>query len=469
MNRVLPSRRGLLCQPGLALLPVLFGLPLVAGALFSSLSSSPQSDPLLCQVTRAPFVHEVSVQGEVESAVNVEVRCDVRCRNSWIRILEVVPEGTRVKPGDFLIRLDSSSLETERLYQQGLCEESRAMLAAARSRYETARKAKRDYLQGEYRLARREAEVAVLLAAEKARKAREFYEASQQLKLKGYITAQQLQADEYNWRAAEKDLATAQLKLSFLEKYTKRRKLEQIEGQLVISKAKLAAAENLHNLHQKTLAEIDEEIQKCVIRAPVAGDVVLAHLHHFGHSHMVEPGEMTYRHRVLVRLPDPARMQIIAKIEEDKIAFVRAGQPVTIILEAFPDVELPGQVLRVDDFPKSEEWYDAGVRKYVAVVRIDGTLEGLRPHLTATVKIRVQELDDQLQLPCQAVFKHADKTYCIRPGPHRLEAQEISVGPANGKTIVIRSGLQEGDRVVLAAAAHRDEVLLPEARNGTEP
>jgi len=34
---------------------------------------------------------------------NVEVRCEVRSQwNSWIRILEVVPEGTHVEPGDFL-------------------------------------------------------------------------------------------------------------------------------------------------------------------------------------------------------------------------------------------------------------------------------------------------------------------------------------------------------------------------------
>jgi len=39
--------------------------------------------PLLKEVTRGPYEHTVLEQGEVESGNNVEIRCEVRARNTY--------------------------------------------------------------------------------------------------------------------------------------------------------------------------------------------------------------------------------------------------------------------------------------------------------------------------------------------------------------------------------------------------
>ena len=246
-----------------------------------------------------------------------------------------------------------------------------------------------------------------------------------------------------------------------LEDYTKPTRLAQIESMLVGSKARLAAAEYTYKLDLEQLVDIREQIGKCIVRAPVDGCVVLAHIQHNDHSHMIEPGEKTYQRRALVRLPDPQHMQVVAKVEEDEIALVHPGLPVNISFEAFPGVALPGKVVRVSPYPEPEDWLSSNVKNYQTVVRIEEKMEGLRPRLTADVRIRVQQLDDQLQLPCQAVLEHGDKKYCIRTDGRRWEAIEVSAGPSNGTSVVIRSGLDEGQRVVLATASHRHKVRLP--------
>ena len=68
--------------------------------------------PLFEEVTMGDFVLEFVEPGEIESAENVEIKSEVRSRSSsGTSILEIVPEGTVVEKGDFLIRLDDASLQ----------------------------------------------------------------------------------------------------------------------------------------------------------------------------------------------------------------------------------------------------------------------------------------------------------------------------------------------------------------------
>ncbi|MCR4414011.1 MAG: efflux RND transporter periplasmic adaptor subunit [Thermoguttaceae bacterium] len=468
MNRPPAYRHPLSRLAFLGMLALIAAVPLGLRSFFGN-DSGPE-DVLTCRATREPFVHEISVKGQVESAVNVDVACEVKSRDSaWIRILEVVPEGTRVQPGDFLVRLDSSLLEDERNRQQLAVEESRARVAQARSRLSTAEYNREHYLRGEYALARKDAEIAVFNAQEQVRQAKQALEASRKLLAEGFVTPKQFQADEFGLKRAETELGVARLKLSVLDGYTRMRRLIELESAVVAAKARLASAESILKRNEERLADIEEQIKKCVLRAPVAGEVVLNHLHQEDHSHMVAPGELTMERRVLVRLPDPRHMQVKAFVTEDKIAAVQPGVRAAIELEAFPHIRLKGQVIRVNEYPEPDSFMGTAIKKYQTIVRIDNPIPGMRPGLTAQVSFSIQQSAEQIQVPCQAVFKHGDQNYCICVEGDAWEARPVTLGPTNGKMVVIREGLEEGQRVVLCAAAHRDEVGMPEVPATSAP
>jgi multidrug efflux pump subunit AcrA (membrane-fusion protein) len=459
MNRP-PTHRPFSRLAFLGMLAMIAAVPVGLRSLFGPDSAS--KGVLTCCATLEPFVHEVSVKGQVESAVNVDVVCEVKSRDSaWIRILEVVPEGTRVQPGDFLVRLDSSLLEDERNRQQLAVEESRARVAQARSRLTTAEYNRKHYLSGEYALARKDAELAVFSAQEQVRQANQALEASRKLLAEGFVTPKQYQADEFGLKRAETELGVARLKLSVLDGYTRVRRLIELESAVVAAKARLASAESILKRNEERLADIEDQINKCVLRAPVAGEVVLNHLHHDDHSHMVAPGELTMERRVLVRLPDPRHMQVKAFVTEDKIAAVQPGVRATVELEAFPHIRLKGQVIRVNEYPEPDSFMGTAIQKYQTIVRIDDPIPGMRPGLTAQVSFSIQQFAEEIQVPCQAVFKHADQNYCICVEGDEWEVRPVTLGPTNGKMVVIREGLEEGQRVVLCAAAHRGEVGTP--------
>jgi len=465
MSRVLRiCRKGLLRLPALAAVALLVvGLFLVGGFSAGLGTARGGPEPLSCRVARAEFVHDLSAKGEIESAAHTEVRCEVRTgHDSWVRILEVVPEGTRVEAGDFLVQLDSTKLQSDRDQQQIVCEQAEAEVVRCRSLYESARTAHSDYLQGEYVLGRQEADLGLFVARDRLRRAQQTLEASRMLEAQGYITGQQLRADQFALQAAATDLRLAETKLRVLEDCTKRKKLTELKSAVAAGKANLAAAQSNAALNRQMLADMEDQIGKCTIRAPIAGTVVLAHLFQNDHSHMVEPGETVHERRILVRLPDYRRMQVQAKIAEEKIAFVKPGLPVTIRLEAFPEAELRGRVVTVNEYPDMEDGHGPDVKQYKTTVAIDAPLEGMRPGMTAELTIHVQRLERQLQVPSQAVLRHGRKPYCISFDRGRFAAHEVSLGPTNGITTVIRAGLREDQRAVLIPGLYRDKVDLPE-------
>lgn len=456
-------RRGIAGRLALAALVPVVALPLAVGSFLPDFSfSSKAIDPLICLAERRPFVQEIPARGELESALNVEVKCEVKCRaNTWIRILEVVPEGTVVKPGDFLVRLDSSGLESDRLRQQVICESCESALVQARASYESAVDARNAYLQGEFALARQQAQLKCLVAEDAYQTSREAVHQSRRLAARGFMTRKQLQADVFALEKTQNDLSLARVQLQVLETLTKARRLKELDSAVATTKAYLTTRERVLKVNRDRLADIDEQIKKCIVRAPVGGQVVLAHLYHEGHSHLIIPGEMSREGRALVRLPDSSKMQIKADIDESHIALVKKGLPVSIDLEAFPDKQLQGHVERVAEYPKEQDWFEDGEKKYEAIVTVDTPMPGLRPGLSADLSICAQREAEAIQVPMQCVLKSGDQNYVLVSNGEKLEALPVEPGPSNGRYTIIRSGVKEGTHVILDPTSYRSKVSLP--------
>ena len=100
-----------------------------------------------------------------------------------------------MQPGDVLVKLDSSSLETQLMNQQIVCANSKAVVIQAQNVYDTAVIAKREYLEGQYKLDRQTFEHKIIVAEENLRRAVDYLKYSERLAAKGYVTAAQLEGD----------------------------------------------------------------------------------------------------------------------------------------------------------------------------------------------------------------------------------------------------------------------------------
>ena len=216
---------------------------------------------------------------KIEAFDVTEVRSLVKSNNTTGNaILRIVPEGTVVKKGDFLVELDSSALDGPAHEPEDSGERRQGAEVEAHNNYDMAVIAKREYLEGTYLQERQTIESELFVAEENLNRAKEYYAYSQKLASKGYVNENQLEADRFAVEKANKDLDAAKTKLKVLDEFTKPKQVSTLESAILIAKAKWEAAQNSHQLEIEKLQDLDDQIAKCTMTAPQDGVVKYAHV-----------------------------------------------------------------------------------------------------------------------------------------------------------------------------------------------
>ncbi|MHC4877471.1 MAG: efflux RND transporter periplasmic adaptor subunit [Planctomycetota bacterium] len=426
----------------------------VSGMLSGFFSEETEVEYLTAEVVRDAFEHRVLERGEIESSSNVEVRCEVRSRSGGIQILEIVPEGTWVEPGDRLVRLDDAGLQQELIQQQIVVSNSQSAAIEAQATLDDARLALREYEEGTFLELEEQQESAVFVAREDLRRAEEYLEYSKRLAERGYIPEAQLEADTFAVEKERKELGVVETKLIVLRKFTKEKMITKLKADIATAQARLKSRQKTLELDEVRLEEIKEQIEKCIIVSPAAGEVVYANDQERRGSSgdlLIAEGRPVRERQVLVRIPDESRMRVVAKVHESRISFVQPGLTASIILDALPDLKLTGQVVGVSEYPiPSYSVYMSHIKEYEVEIDILNPPEGLRPGMTAQVDVLVEKLDEATQVPIPAVVERSGQFFCGVPmADGMLETREITVGSTNEDMLVVLEGLRLGESVVL--------------------
>ncbi|MBT4666843.1 MAG: HlyD family efflux transporter periplasmic adaptor subunit, partial [Opitutae bacterium] len=432
-------------------------------------------DALFEQVVRKEFRLEIVEPGEIESAHNVDVLCEVKSRNSaGVNILEIVPEGSQVKKGDFLVRLDDSALQKDLLTQRIDVHQAKASLVQAEADYEAAKLAMDEYLSGSYRQDLEQLEGAVFVARENLRRAQEYHDYSQKLAVKGYISETQLEADSFAVEKSRKDLDLSLTKLDVLKVHSRKAKVNDLNASIQTAEARLLSRRNSYELEVAQEAEIEEQISKCLIKAPASGEVTYANRNTSSSSSsdgiLIEEGRPVRERQAIIRLPDPSNMRVLAKVNESRIEQVKLGMPVEISIFAARELVLRGHVEKVGEYPiPSASRYTAHIKEYATEVLIENPPKGLRPGMTAKVRVLVEQIPSALQVPLHAVLRVKGASYCLVVDESgNLQARVVRLGSANDSSTVVESGLSEGEQLVVNAREFRDIVTFPANPSGEQ-
>lgn len=495
------------------------GRPLVIGAAILSVCAALLFVPALLgsfgqdtsqfvfhNVKRGSLLIQVTERGNLESQQNVKVFCevdDIAGDNlDGTAILEIVPNGSEVKKGDLLVRLDSSG-HLERLDKQTLDTETAiAKQIQAKISYES-QVAQSETLEKEAELAVELAKLQLdmfvhpengtnVLEADEIERSlddteNEILAAKANLKLienerRGteelfklgyagksdvdkvrldYLQAQSALAAKVN--RLETQLATLGKKTDFERRMsemqykgdvtTAKRTLDQVRLNNVaeIAKAKvgLEAADRQLDKEQERLARYKDQLEKCLIYAEQDGMVAYATRSRYSRSSTVAEGAMLRERQHILSLPNLRRMQVKTSVHESVQNQIEPGQPVTVRIDAFPDRVYTGSVKSIGVLPEQGSWHNSDSKMYETYVTIDEDVNELKPGMTAMVEIHIDQVDDVLTVPVQAVQQKGKETYLFTERDGRVVRQDIEVGRTNDKFVEIKSGLNEGDRVVL--------------------
>jgi HlyD family secretion protein len=418
--------------------------------------------PVTVSAAGGPFLQEVVERGEVESSSNVEIRCQVQSRAAaGTAIIQIVNEGTYVKEGDFLIKLDDSGLRQDLVLQQIASNTSRAMVVEAQADADATKLALQEYESGTFKQEEGNLESDEFVAKENLRRAEEYLRYSEKLAARGYVTEVQLEADRFAVEKARKELDAASTKLEVLHRYTKVKTLNKLKADVETADARLKSKQNTHKLDLERQTTLEEQLANCIIKAPTSGQVVYANPP-VGEP-LIAEGKLVRERQIIVRLPDPKRMQVTARVNESRIDRVKKGMTARIRLDAFPDQELYGTVREISEYPLPAASAYSTMKEYAADIDIQEPPPGVRSGMTAQAAIEVEKIDYAMQVPLPAIIERNKRFFCLVTQNGDLTAQEVSVGPANEQSVVIEDGLNEGDQVLLAPQTYESSVILPEA------
>lgn len=316
----------------------------------------------------------------------------------------------------------------------------------------------------------RELRSAIDLADEKFKRDQNKLYWTEKLYQKKYVARTDLEADRLalQQRVIEQESTKTALTLFIRYEFPKQaetlladyeeaqRELERVKAQarsrLAQAQAKLASERARFSLQKDRKEKLEHQIGACTIKAPAEGLVVYASSSDFWSRRRepIEAGTEVRERQTILLIPNTSEMAVETKVHETSVDRVRPGQPVRIVVDAFPDTQLSGEVLRVAPLPDPQRgWLNPDLKVYATKVSIEGTHDFLKPGMSAQVEIIVQELHDVLYVPVQSVANRGGKKVCYVQAADGPLQWEVETGGFNENFIEIKAGLEEGQAILL--------------------
>ncbi|MFO7155577.1 MAG: efflux RND transporter periplasmic adaptor subunit [Pseudomonadota bacterium] len=197
---------------------------------------------------------------------------------------------------------------------------------------------------------------------------------------------------EANLEEAEANLARAEAQRK--EGLIASQEYDAIRAAAVRARAQMASARAQLQLERANLASATTRLDRTEIRSPIDGMVL---------SRLVEPGQTVnagFQTPVLFKVTaDLRRMRVHAQVDESDVGKVREGQRARFTVDAWPGRVFEARVEAVRNEPIEEQT----VVSYETLLSVDNEEGLLRPGMTATVTIVVDDRKDVLLVPNAAL------------------------------------------------------------------
>lgn len=455
-------------------------------------------------VERGRFLVSVVEGGNLEAVNEVVVRNELEGNS---RIIYIIPEGSIIKKGDLLVELDAGEADDALNQQQITYERSLADFVAAENNVVITKStvdsnvraaelaaefaemdlAKFDQIDRDQQI--RSAEIAIIRAKEELEIAQETLSNTEKLEAKGFETKNKLDQDRLSVTTKTLGLEEAESTLTMLKEYDLEKlkatykstyeeaikELERVrkQGESLIAQAQadLNSAKNTLDLNKSKLDKMTEQFSATKVYAPQDGLVVYAQGGgRFSNESMIEEGATVRKRQELIKIPDTSRMKVNIKVHESQVAQVHEGQPAFVVLDSMPDERFRGEVQKVAILPDSQSrWGNPNLKVYsTEIVLLDAVPESVKPGVSARAEIVITQLPDALTVPIQSVTTLNGQQVCYVDKMGGPEPVPVEVGLYNNHAIEILSGLEAGDRVLIAPPLSSETDLSGKILAGNE-
>jgi RND family efflux transporter MFP subunit len=217
------------------------------------------------------------------------------------------------------------------------------------------------------------------------------------------------------------------------------------EAQVSTAQAALAGAKEQLEIAKATRGKTQTLFDYARITAPFAG--VITH-RYADTGAMIQAGTSSQTQTLpIVRLSQNDRLRLVIPVPESAVSRIRVGAPVAIAVQSL-NRTVTGSVARF------AERLDTETRTMRVEVDVPNQNLVLVPGMYADASLELDEVTDAIVAPVQAVDRTETRSRVLVVGHNgALEARTVTLGLEADDRIEVKTGLSEGDLVVVGSRA----------------
>jgi RND family efflux transporter MFP subunit len=182
------------------------------------------------------------------------------------------------------------------------------------------------------------------------------------------------------------------------------------------------------------IARIDDDLERCTIRAPFDGSVVAEH---------TEVGEWISVGETIVEIASLSNLRVNVEVPERHFHSMRKGGSASVTFDSIPGYEVDGKVDTI--IPRA----DPQARTFPLKVALQHTNGAIGVGMLAQVSILAGDTYQAIVVPKDAIVGDGANQHVFRIGPDStVERVPVQTGEGIGDWIVIRGGIAAGEQVV---------------------
>ena len=371
------------------------------------------------KVERGTFYVDIYEVGEIEAVNSTNISSpNISWRYGNLKITQIVKDGTEVNKGDTLIVFDPSEVNKGIVEAEGSLEISRAELEKLMAQHESDL----EELNADFEISKLAHQIS-------------------KIRFESAVYESDISKKEIQLNLEKADIALGRAK----EQIDNRIKIQREE----VKQKNLSIEQNLSRLN-----EAQETLSKLFLISPSPGIAIISLNWSSGNKFQI--GDQCWSGFPLIQLPDLSSLKATAKINEVDIAKISKGLNVEIKPDAFSDSIFTGRVNAVANLAvnKSKE---SRAKVFPVEILINETNKNLLPGLTVSCRLIIDQIDDVLYVPIEAVNTEADKSFVYKKSGSGYNKVEVEVGTSNSDYTIITKGLSEKDEVALSLPFKEEE------------
>lgn len=396
----------------------------------SALFAPTAAAPVTYTIKKMPFSVTVPATGELEAATATQLSVP-NVRTGGLKVFWIIKDGSLVKKGDTLVEFDASEL----LQQM---EETENNLAAALRQLESTvlrGNSETEHVVVDHQIAAMELDKAQTQAPRDT----VIFTRNQIIEGELNIGLSTTKVGEWTGKAdTKRQIGAASQRILVIERKqheTKKGMLEQSLGSLKI----LAPHDGL-----ALLAKDD------------AGNVTAV-------------GETRFPNYKLMALPDTSAMKARVQVLEADAGNLKVGQAARITVDSHPGEKFDATIERIDTLARQPD-KDSPVKYFEVALNIAGRGgEILKPGKLVRAEITTASYDQALVVPRVVVTEESLKHYVWTLRNGAPEKRAVEIGSGDTARVVIKSGVSEGETVLLNPPKQGDAAREPTSSAKSSP